>query len=329
MTNEKAVKLQLKLLNKKLLKQYKEEYEYPRKNPKDYEKQLKLRIKKLIRFLNPLISEAVNVFHVPNEKGRKSKLSLEQKVRILLLKQLVGKSNRMMSYLLEIFYLMFDVDISYKTIERLYEDNEVYLALHNLMILILRKKKVDKIDSSGDATCYGLSVSIHYRSYAEKLKDKAKVADYKKKKFIYQFVLMDLKTKMYVCYGTSLQSEKDAYNKAMDYLKQTGISINTIRLDRYYSNPGDVNKFKNCKIYFIPKTNVTMANGIYWNERLTEFVEDVFNYLKEYFKRNNSESQFAVDKKLFGWRISQKIESRMDTALFVNVVWKNLFKLYA
>ena len=54
-----------------------------------------------------------------------------------------------------------------------------------------------------------------------------------------------------------------------------------------------------------------------------------FGYLKEYFKRNNSETAFGVDKKLLGWKINQKRVDRIDTVIFCKVVWRNLFQLYA
>jgi transposase len=52
------------------------------------------------------------------------------------------------------------------------------------------------------------------------------------------------------------------------------------------------------------------------------------NYLKEYFQRVNSENGFAQDKKLFGWRVSQKIEERIDTALFCRLIWHDLINLF-
>ena len=52
------------------------------------------------------------------------------------------------------------------------------------------------------------------------------------------------------------------------------------------------------------------------------------DYLEEYFKRNNSESGWASDKKMFGWKVSQKREDRIDTALFVRAVWHNLLLIY-
>jgi transposase len=331
MTNEKAVKLKLKQLDLFLLDQYKAQFSFKHKNPQSYEKDFMTKIKLAIRNFNPLVEEATKNLIIEGKKGKPSKLLLKQKITLILLKQLIGKSNRMMSNLLDLFFMMFGIDISYKTIERLYSDDEVKLALSNLCNIILTKKGISEIDASGDATGYSLTIKTHYQTYASKLKEKAKIAYDKKKKFVYKFVIMDLKSKMYVCYGSSLKSEKDAYFNAIKMLGQNenNIQIRSMRLDRYYSNPKDVNSYRGCKFYFIPKKNVTMANGLYWNERLTEFVEDTFGYLKEYFKRNNSESAFATDKKFLGGKIDQKREDRIDTVIFCKVVWRNLFQLYA
>lgn len=329
MTTEKAVKLKLKQLDKYLLEEYKEKFSIKHKNPESYERNFMKKIKLAIKNLSPLIKKATKTLIIDKKTGRPSKLSLLQKVTLILLQQLVGKSNRMMNYLLDIFFIVFEINISYKTIERLYSDDEVKLALYNLCTLILKEKDVEVIDASGDATGYSLTIKTHYQTYASKLKDKSKVSKGKKKKFVYKFALLDLDSKMYVCYGSSLKSEKDAYFKAMRMLGKSHVWIKSIRLDRYYSNPRDVNSYRGCEMYFIPKKNVTMQNGLYWNERLTEFVEDTFEYLREYYKRNNSESAFAVDKRLLGWRISQKKEERIDTAIFCKVIWRNLFQLYS
>jgi len=329
MTNEKAVKLKLKQLDKYLLNQYKEEFGVEHKNSKDYEKNFMKKIKLAVKNFDSLIDHATKTLIIEKKTGRPSKLSLKQKLILILLQQLIGKSNRMMTYLLDIFFMVFGIDVSYKTIERLYSDDEVKLALYNLCNLILKEKGISKIDASGDATGYSLMIKVHYQTYASNLGEKSKVAYGKKKKFVYKFALMDLDSKMYVCYGSSLKSEKDAYFKAMRMLSDGDICIRSIRLDRYYSNPKDVNSYRGCKIYFIPKKNITMKNGLFWNERLTEFVTDTFGYLKEYYKRNNSESAFGVDKKLLGWRIGQKREDRIDTVIFCKVIWRNLFQLYA
>ena len=69
-------------------------------------------------------------------------ITLEQKVKLLLIKQLVGKSNREFAYMLEIFSMISGIDISYKTVERLYSDELVMMALHNLHVLLLKNKGI-------------------------------------------------------------------------------------------------------------------------------------------------------------------------------------------
>ena len=56
------------------------------------------------------------------------------------------------------------IDVSYKAVERLYSDEEVVLAIHNLHILILRKKGVERSDATGDGTGYSLTVKKNYET---------------------------------------------------------------------------------------------------------------------------------------------------------------------
>ena len=59
---------------------------------------------------------------------------------MLLIKQLVGESNRMFANMLAVYSMLFGIDVPYKTVERLYSDDEVMMAIHNLHVLILKKK---------------------------------------------------------------------------------------------------------------------------------------------------------------------------------------------
>lgn len=138
---------------------------------------------------------------------------------------------------------------------------------------------------------------------------------------------MDLKTKMYVCYGTSLVSERKAFDKAMEMLKQLDISVKSIRLDRYYNFPCYVNLFPDVKVYIIPRKGSKLAHGEKWLRAMKSFVDDTMNHLSEYYKRNNSESGFSADKKMFGWKVRQKRDERIDNALFCRCIWRNLFNL--
>ena len=75
----------------------------------------------------------------------------------------------------------------------------------------------------------------------------------------------------------------------MQMLKETGIKISSVRLDRYYSHPCDVNLFPNSKVYIIPRTDAKLGHGIHWYETMKSFVEDTMKYLEEYFKRENEQ----------------------------------------
>jgi len=48
------------------------------------------------------------------------------------------------------------------------------MALHNLHVLLLKKKGITQSDATGDGTGYSLTVKNNYESYAQELKDKAK-----------------------------------------------------------------------------------------------------------------------------------------------------------
>jgi transposase len=294
-----------------------------------YEKEFRKRIKNAVKALTAVTNEATNSLFFYREKGIKPMLKVNEKLKLILIHQLFGKSNRNMSYMLALFSLMTGIDVSYKTVERLYSDPETEAALFNLLILLLKKKNVNNIDCCGDATGYSLFISKHYLSEVNNLKDKIKEQDVNERKaFVYKFALMDLKTRMYVCYGTSFKSEKDAFNKAMKMLSVLDVSIKSIRLDRYYSNPSDVKRFPDTKVYIIPKSNAGLGHGDEWLNTMKSFVEDTWNFLEEYFKRVNIENSWSQDKKVLGWKVSQKRLDRIDTALFCRCIWHNLFYLF-
>ncbi len=329
-----------------IIKEYKEKTPKKKRDWRTYEQRLAERIRTAIRELEPLIEEAVSAIKTVKveKRGKKPDLTLKQKTVLLLLKHLVGKSNREMSTMLVIFSLLSDVDVGYKTVERLYSNEEVALVMHNMHILILKKKGVEEPDCSGDGTGYSLTVKKHYATEAQKLKDRAKNSktagksgtknkkSSKKKtkmQFIYSFTLMDLDTRMYIGYGTSFKSEKDAFLKAMKTAQTSGVK--SLRLDRYYSGQSYVElleeKFGNLTVYLIPKTNATVRGSWKWKHMLHQFVNDTQGYLKEYFKRNQSESAISEDKRRFRWQITQRREDRINTANFCTVLWHNLFWL--
>ena len=75
----------------------------------------------------------------------------------------------------------------------------------------------------------------------------------------------------------------------------------------------------------IPKKNSTVRSSWEWKRKLHDFARDPITYLEDYFKRTQSESGFAEDKKRTGWMIAQRREDCVDTANFCNILWHNLF----
>lgn len=310
-----------------LLKQYKDRKVEKKRDWRTYEQQLMNRIKGAIRNLEPLIDQSINI-EIHRGPGRPPDLELKQRVIILLLKELLGESNRMMASMLGLFSLLSGIDVGYKTVERLYSNHDVEMAIHNLHILILREKGVKNIDACGDGTGYSLTIKKHYASETQIRKDKAK--EYSgTKAFVYSFKLLDLKSKMYVAFGMSLKSEKEAFDRAMEMIKMIDVKIDSIRFDKYYSFTSYVDKFAEAKVYVIPRKNATVRGSWKWKDTMEDFVNNTFSYLGQYFRRNNSESGFSADKRMFGWAVGQKRDDRIDTALNCTGIWHNLMNLYS
>ena len=134
---------------------------------------------------------------------------------------------------------------------------------------------------------------------------------------------------MYIGYGTSLKSEKAAFERGLQMAKEMDIDVQSIRLDRYYSAEAYVELCQKylgkVKPFIIPKKNIaTLGVGV-WCGMIYNFTDDTKVFLEEYFQRNQSESGIAEDKKRTGWRFAQKREERIDTAYGLTTLWHNLF----
>jgi transposase len=175
MISDDDIRNKLKELDEHIRKEYVEAHPPKDRDWRTYEQQFSKRIKEAMKGLDPLIHEAVSTIRIEKGgAGRPDALTLEQRVKLLLIKQLVGESNRMFANMLDVFSMVSGIDVSYKTVERLYSDEEVTMALHNLHVLLLKKKGVERSDASGDGTGYSLTISKHYESVTKELKDKAK-----------------------------------------------------------------------------------------------------------------------------------------------------------
>ena len=313
-----------------IIKEYKKEHPKKKRDWRTYEQEFARRARTCFNDLEPLVDEAVSTIKIikVENRGNGPKLTLKQKVLLLLLKHFCGKSNRTMEWMVVLFLWLTKVDVSYKTIERLYSDEAVQLAIFNLHKLLLKKKSVKTADCSGDGTGHAVLITQHYATSAQKLKDKAKEAS-GTVKFVYSFALIDIKERMYIGYGTSCKSEKAAFEKALQMAEKIGIEVKSLRLDKYYSAEAYVNicqaNLGKVKMFIIPKSNITTLGVREFCKIVYRFTEDTKLFLEDYFQRNQSESGFSEDKKRTGWKIAQKREERIETAYGLTTAWHNLY----
>lgn len=313
----------------RIVKYYKEAYnpeeKKAKRNWRTYGEERHHRMSLAAKELKGIIKQASEGIVVArdNNRGRPPKIGPEEKTLMILIEQIFRLSNRKMSEFLFFFTLMTGDPVCYKTIERAYSNPLVQMILHNMLAIMDKEKGIvaKGVSSSGDGTGYSLSVKKHYADEKDKCKNR--------KDFVYYFSLLDLDTRMYVCYGYSRKSEKDAYNKARAMLEARGIKVSSVRLDRYYSNKSLVNDFgKDTVLYIIPKKNATVRGSMKWKKTLKRFVSETYGYLKEYYRRNLSESMFSFDKRMFGSFIRQRRDDRIDLCLFARTVMHNLFWMF-
>ncbi len=81
---------------------------------------------------------------------------------------------------------------------------------------------------------------------------------------------------------------------------------------------------ENTRIFIIPKKNSRIRGKKGWRDIITRFMNDPMAYLREYFKRNNSEAGFPAEKRATGCRVFQKREDRIETSIFCMGIWHNL-----
>lgn len=303
-----------------LVEHYKEEFSVEKETnwsayEKDYSERLKMAVKEMRS-----IAEEANSLLLSNLKriGRPTEMQYIDRVVMLLLKDIFKVSNRKMANFISVFSPFTGLSTGYKTVERLYSDPIVSMIIHNMFVVIITRKGIKHANITGDGTGYSFTVTKHYSTNVRK-------EDKEGKTFAYSFGFMDLDTHIYVGYGTGLRSEKEAFNNANTMMKNLGITIDSARLDKYYTYQSIVDGFdKNTRIYILPKSNTTINGSKKWHEIWKSIMYDTMSYLREYYKRENSECGFSGDKRSNGWEVWQKRDDRVRTSLICKGLWHNL-----
>jgi len=308
-----------------LVKKYREQYSmHTGRDRSAYERSYEQRIRHAADELYSVVKSASSIiFSTDDRMGRPPKVTPEQKVVILLLKEIFSLSNRKMSGLLSLFGPLTDIDICYKTVERAYSSLPVRLIIHNMFILLASGTGGNL---TGDGTGCSLSITRHYRSM--RVNGNCIKTNPDHRLFVYAFAILDLGTNLYVAYGVSMKSEKDAYRDALRMLGITVRDAGSIRLDQYYCTQYTLDDFsEGTKVFVIPRSSTTIREPPAWKELIGRLIDSPMEFLSEYYRRENSESQFSADKRTTGWRIQQRREERIRTAAMCKGTWHNPFNM--
>ncbi|QXJ35915.1 hypothetical protein [Saccharolobus shibatae] len=127
-----------------LIKLYKESRLSKMENAEESEEERLARLRRFGQELRKDIDEAGKFVKIKEEQGRKSKLTPQEKAYILIIKEYLGLSNRETAELASLLNLTKE-EISYKTVERLYSDPDVFVILYNLLLKIVGGLKVDAV----------------------------------------------------------------------------------------------------------------------------------------------------------------------------------------
>ena len=83
---------------------------------------------------------------------------------------------------------------------------------------------------------------------------------------------------MYVGFGYLNRSEKGVFYRAMGMLGEVGVKINSISLDKYYSNKRTLRTFgKEIAVYVVPKKNLSRI-GFNWLKVVEELLRFFINF---------------------------------------------------
>ena len=310
-------------------------------------KTYKSRLQIALKEIQNVVDQAAATIQVSGTPfGRPSKTTPQQKTLVILTKDLTQFSGRKMADMLPMFTTLNELDLSYKTIQRAYSNPLVKMIIHNMFIILVKRKNIQYADLTGDGTGYSLTITRHYRTIREKQGEAAKSNQAKEKSseksqiaapqtkqetrklFTYAFALMDLKTHMYVGYGASIKSEKAAFEAALALMKECDVKPKSVRLDQYYAGQSTAELFgPETSLYVIPKSNATIKGCYAWKGMIRDFMYYPFLFLQEYFKREHSESGFSADKRFNGWKIHERKDDRIQTATICKGVWHNLIWL--
>jgi transposase len=216
-------------------------------------------------------------------------------------------------------------ELSYKDIERAYNNIEVELILHKAFELCNRPLKDKERDFSIDGT--GLTTSIK-ENYARDKDDKKAKKSWEK-----AISIIGHKYKMLsaAVIADSKANESPFLVPLLDKTMKIYSRLGLFTADALYLSKGNCDAIAayggTPRIYPKSNTAINKRGSKAWKEMLLAFVADVQKWLTEYHIRSDTENGNSVLKRLFTRPLLKKLDQRKETEGFARLCVYNVRRL--
>jgi transposase len=279
-------------------------------------------VKNFLLLVREVVSDATHYVYDREGPGRPSK-SAEDKAKAILVQQFFQCSNRVAEGLVDLFRekLRLTENLTYKDIERAYEDPQVLLILHKAFELTNEPVADKETDFAGDGT--GQPTSIK-QNYANDRDDAKKHKGYEK-----AILVVGRKYKMVatceIADGTAHESPYiiPLLEQVTELYERLGI----VDLDSAYLSR-DVCDWivahgGTPRIYSKSNTVINARGSRAWAEMLMAFIDDPQKWLEEYHPRSIAESTNSVLKRRLPRPLLKVVKVRRKAEAFSRIVAYN------
>lgn len=287
-------------------------------------------ITNVLTLIRRVVDEAYVRIPEITKHGRPSK-SICDRAKAVLMQQFFQCSNRVAEGFVQLFKEKLGIKeyLTYKDIERSYEDPEVTLIIHIAHQLSNMPVKDHEKDFCIDGTGFPESTKQNYASEKDRAKGKSKeMKGYEKLVAIFgnNYKLIG------ACDVADWNDHESPYLKPLvDELMTIYEELNLFQGDRAYLSRD------NCKLIesyggtprFYPKSNSTLKRrgSLAWTNMLLAFIADPQKWLQEYHGRSISESGNSVLKRRFPRNLLKRNDIRQKSEAFARACAYNLRQL--
>jgi transposase len=262
----------------------------------------------------------------PGGRGRPS-VYPGDKAKILLMQQYFGTSNRVTEGFLILFKEKLGIkEVSYKTVERAYDDPDVKRILCEVSRITQELVKDEEHIFSSDGTGLPHSLKQNYeREKREKRKEKENKSKNKdKKKNVHGFeqaiITVGTRYKMiasFIITGNPHAAEAPYLGEALSNVQDIYPHIEMMIGDAAYLSRKNTSLVTAAGAIprFYPKKNVTLSakGSPAWKNMLSQFIKDPQSWLRQYHQRSISESVNSAFLRMFEKKLTRRIRSRRIT----------------